>query len=560
MVPKPLLLLLVCWLQGPLAAFGQGEPLEQMTASDRLAWVTWFVKTELNHLDSAAAFLETNRLLDRAKVWDAPEIAAEIYIGQGDYLQEVCNVPDHALDIYTKGLHFANAHHLKVHYAHFLMRIARCNRQSDRIKAYVNYILAHNACAEAGFERVPHLAQFEYEIGGFLYDIEDYDDALEHLSVANLFPEELPHVRHQVLTLMGRCCLKLDRIDNALLHYQKCLQLAQEEQDTACMGSASVNIGACHLLAKRYAEARYPVTKGSKWSALANQPAVVARASVLLAQVHLQKDNVYAAAHELEIAEGLLQQEEDRNLYVELCQGWVSVHERRSNYREALRYRLMEDSMQRLTDNDSQRNPSNSVVKLEGRRQVLRLAQQQKSDNDDQQYAMLLICLAAMLGTGLYLSWKNQQRRQADLASARQWAEQLEKALQQVNNQRADEARLLPADHLELLSPDQEVEQARQAREQILQLVLLTDNDSRDFRQIVEKIHPGFLAGMRTRFPDLTPSETRLLALTKLNLSSKEISEILNITPNSVRRMRNRMRQKFGLRTGENLEVMLTNA
>lgn len=553
MVPKPLLLLLVCWLQWPLAAFGQGEPLEQMTASDRLAWVTWFVKTELNHLDSAAAFLETNRLLDRAKVWNAPEIAAVVYAGQGDYLQQACHLPENALRIYTQGFDFCNSKRLKQQSAGFLLCIAKSHwLANDRITAYEKYLRAHELLSAMGFERVPELDQHEYEIGRFLYDVEDYKTALEHLAIANLFPGRLLTVRHQVLILMGQCWLKLSQVDTAIVPYQQCFKLAKQENNIACMGIASIHIGNCHLLRQRYREARISLSTGRKWSEQANEPVDVARASILLARVHLQRENVYAAAEELKNAEVLLQQAENGTLYTELCQGWMAVYERLGNYREAYRYRRVQDSVQRLTDGE-QRNPSNSVVRLEGRRRVLQYEQQQKAKRDDRQVLMLLASLLILLGAGIYINWKNQQRRKKDLTFARQRAEQLEQALQQYTDQQEETKVLPPAD--DGPEPPTAEENAVEALTQILALNLRTDTDSRHFRHIVEKIYPEFFV----RFPGLTQSEIRLLALTKLNLSTKEMAEILHIEPNSVRRLRNRIRQKYGLPAGDNFEKLLAD-
>ena len=558
MVPKPLLLLLVCWLQWPLAAFGQGEPLEQMTASDRLAWVTWFVKTELNHLDSAAAFLETNRLLDRAKVWNAPEIAAVVYAGQGDYLQQACHLPENALRIYTQGFDFCNSKRLKQQSAGFLLCIARSHWLSnDRITAYEKYLRAHELLSAMGFERVPELDQYEYEIGRFLYDVEDYKTALEHLAIANLFPGRLLTVRHQVLILMGQCWLKLSQVDTAIVPYQQCFKLAKQENDVGCMGIASIHIGNCHLLRQRYTEARFSLSTGRKWSEQANQPVDVAWALILLARVHLQRENVYAAAEELKKADALLRQAKNETLSTELCQGWMAVYEQLGNYREAYRYRRMQDSIQRLTD-EEQRNPSNSVVRLEGRRRVLQYEQQQKAQRDDQQVLILLASLLSLLGIGIYINWKNHQRRKKDLTFAQQRAKQLERALQQYADQRQEEAKVMPPavppadDGAEPMTAE---ESAQEAQKQILALNLRKDTDSRHLRHIVEKIHPGFWV----RFPEMTQSEIRLLALTKFNLSTKEMSEILHIEQNSVRRLRNRIRQKLDLPAGDNFGKLLAD-
>jgi len=55
------------------------------------------------------------------------------------------------------------------------------------------------------------------------------------------------------------------------------------------------------------------------------------------------------------------------------------------------------------------------------------------------------------------------------------------------------------------------------------------------------------------RFPDLSENEQRLAALIRLNLSSKEIASILNISTKSVEINRHRLRKKMRLKRKENL-------
>ena len=53
--------------------------------------------------------------------------------------------------------------------------------------------------------------------------------------------------------------------------------------------------------------------------------------------------------------------------------------------------------------------------------------------------------------------------------------------------------------------------------------------------------------------PNISPSETKLAALLKLNFSSKEISNILGISTESVKTSRSRLRKKLGLTREDNL-------
>ena len=47
--------------------------------------------------------------------------------------------------------------------------------------------------------------------------------------------------------------------------------------------------------------------------------------------------------------------------------------------------------------------------------------------------------------------------------------------------------------------------------------------------------------------PDLSPADTRLIALTKLQLSQKEMAAMLGVGYDAIRKARQRLRQKISL-------------
>ena len=81
--------------------------------------------------------------------------------------------------------------------------------------------------------------------------------------------------------------------------------------------------------------------------------------------------------------------------------------------------------------------------------------------------------------------------------------------------------------------------------EQIKQSVILTDDDWSRFRHSFEKVHPGYLLRLKEKFPDLTQAETRYFLLTKLDLSAKEMTAMLGVTPEALRHIRFRLRRKL---------------
>ncbi|MDW3192272.1 MAG: triple tyrosine motif-containing protein [Cytophagales bacterium] len=72
-----------------------------------------------------------------------------------------------------------------------------------------------------------------------------------------------------------------------------------------------------------------------------------------------------------------------------------------------------------------------------------------------------------------------------------------------------------------------------------------------------DQAHNNFFKRMKEQFPDLTQSDLRICAYLHLNLTSKEIAPLLNISLRAVENHRYRLRKKLGLSANENLVEFL---
>ncbi len=61
----------------------------------------------------------------------------------------------------------------------------------------------------------------------------------------------------------------------------------------------------------------------------------------------------------------------------------------------------------------------------------------------------------------------------------------------------------------------------------------------------LERSNQGFQQRLKSRFPGLTSYDVRLCTYLKSNLSTKEIATLLNITPDSVKKAKHRLRKKM---------------
>jgi len=79
------------------------------------------------------------------------------------------------------------------------------------------------------------------------------------------------------------------------------------------------------------------------------------------------------------------------------------------------------------------------------------------------------------------------------------------------------------------------------------------DNDWEIFEALFDQAHENFFKRLKQSFPDLTQSDLKLCAYLKLNLSSKEIAPLLNISIRGVEIRRYRLRKRLALNANENL-------
>lgn len=84
------------------------------------------------------------------------------------------------------------------------------------------------------------------------------------------------------------------------------------------------------------------------------------------------------------------------------------------------------------------------------------------------------------------------------------------------------------------------------------------DEDWEHFAIHFDSVHGDFLKRLRERYPQTSPNDLRLCAYLRMNLSTKEIAHLLNISVRGVEGSRYRLRKKLGLPGDANLvEIMM---
>jgi ATP/maltotriose-dependent transcriptional regulator MalT len=86
-----------------------------------------------------------------------------------------------------------------------------------------------------------------------------------------------------------------------------------------------------------------------------------------------------------------------------------------------------------------------------------------------------------------------------------------------------------------------------------------TDREWEQFKSLFEKVHNDFFTKLKSFSAGLTENELRLCAYIRIGLRNKEIAKILNVTPDSVKTGRYRIRKKINLDKESDLDVYIRN-
>ncbi|RPH33956.1 MAG: hypothetical protein EHM93_03000 [Bacteroidales bacterium] len=85
------------------------------------------------------------------------------------------------------------------------------------------------------------------------------------------------------------------------------------------------------------------------------------------------------------------------------------------------------------------------------------------------------------------------------------------------------------------------------------------DSDWDAFKLHFEEVHNNYFSNLILKYPDLTTDELKLCGYLRINLTSKEIAQILNITQAAINKRRNRLRKKFMINQDVDLHHFLSN-
>ncbi len=228
---------------------------------------------------------------------------------------------------------------------------------------------------------------------------------------------------------------------------------------------------------------------------------------------------------------------------LKLYRNYVRFYEAKNDLNNAFRFAKLAETMQDSLDH---RNDAHKLEKITQRLEAEKYTTQIKLVEGEKQLqkwlknaAILIMLLVIGLAAVNYRRILNKRKL------ALQELEAERKTLASLTNSFREKSDLADSLRIEMERLSNAGERSEYL-EQLTKSTILTDEDWLKFRTLFEKVHPQFINEQKTKFPDLTAAELRLLVLEKLQLGTQEMANMLGVSRNTINQTKVRLRRKIG--------------
>lgn len=525
----------------------------------------WAEKTVNTAYDSSLFFREMLAIRDLAIRHRDEGLEMDTYMGELNFFLYRNKYSDQtALSALNRTLKIAQDKHLLQEASvekHF--GVMYFYRIKNYELAFEHFLRMYELVKNISKRKFPDKTNCLKELAYAYYYFDDYPKTIE-LTKATIQSElEVGEFAHlcKNYTLAGMCFRKLNQSDSSDYYFRQSLQTATARHDTLWIGISSGELGYNAFERKQFEQATLLLTKALAIVKPRKEYSNAAKILTTLGAIALINGKDAEAQDLLLEAKTYTNIEKELGLY-ELLYPWLlKLYVRLNRPQLAMMYSdstaWVKDSLQRQFSTRKLLRAIQANQLRQHRAEVAEIETQKKMKERERNGIFALLIMG--LGLALYI-YNNQRKKHLQ----NQWiaAQQLqlkEQELTLATQQLQHFAKSISEKNtlIEELQQKPENSDTYRVIEQLQNATILTDEQWEHFRQLFEKVHTGYLYRVKEKIPGLTPAEVRLMALVKLQFSTKEMAAVLGISPNSVRSTWSRLRKKLNLPEEGTMEELL---
>ena len=385
---------------------------------------------------------------------------------------------------------------------------------------------------------------------------------MKKLSINNVKESEHPTFMMQTMNTLALAYHRTCSYDTAMSFYAKALEMAHKLNRTDWVGIINGNMGQVYFLRKQFDSAKAFLEKDYRTSMEYKYFDNAANSLQWVARCNAALGNNKQALEQVREAMKLIRQMPDDNYQQNIYKAASEIYNVNGHLDSALfystRYNDLHDSIEKKINLSS---VALSAVRLNEEKSwynIRRLQQEKESQKQQRNFIILGIILLAVIG----ILFINKQRLR--LKYRKESLEQEKKIIQTEMIAAEQQMEIFTQNIIEKTNLIEKLEQQMKesndsaGQQEIItelsHLTILTEDDWDKFKELFEKIYPMFFQRLRTKAPDITVAEQRMAALIRLQLTTRQMASMQGISPDSVHKTRQRLRQRIGVTNETNLE------
>lgn len=289
-------------------------------------------------------------------------------------------------------------------------------------------------------------------------------------------------------------------------------------------------------------------------------------ASILLAELYVKNNNLDQAeeilnkAKEIADSKSYFKKSELQIIKLKLD---ILKQQNKTDNELALRRRMivLEDSLKNKDGDIAISNANWVIQKTKFQQNINRTANEVKHESAMKNMYAIVIIMAFISAIFIFLNFKKQLKNRQLKYNQKVTLLELEKIKTEHKLTEAHENLNAQIDYLkdkniQIKKLKGEIDHIKQSSSHylekenkklstLLESHLMTENNWNTFKREFQKEHPEFYQLLQNDFPEITDSNKRILLLQKLNFNNNEIAELLGITPDAVKKSKQRLKKKL---------------
>lgn len=440
---------------------------------------------------------------------------------------------------------------------------------NDNVKAMKYFLSALNL---AGSKYNNQKVQAYLGIASLKMKSYNFDDAISYLrKVENLYEKnpKLPLAyRKEYLQMLGVSFAGQGKVEQALVFFQACEELYFKSEKDANYGGILNNIGAIYSKQNDLVKSSEYYAKALNYFESSRNELGVAVTNCNIAYLHQKKREFNEAIALYEKAIKVFHKE---NSYFYLSNNYlnmVDIYKELGKERLALKYfelSVKYDELNRDENQDSSINNLEMQFAIHKKNQEIKIIEQENELKRNRQQIMIILLISA-LGF-IFLVYLNLRNNLQKTRLKKELAEKESKELGQEILLKEKDLEILALKIIEKnqfldkvkgdLADSQDADGADRAKINTIKQDILhninIDKERLEFEMQIDQLQASFISKLELQHGHMTKTEKRLCSLLLMDLSSKDMATIMNITEDSIKKSRNRLRKKLNLEQAANL-------